>query len=236
METTDGLVLRMSPTPEEWQRVRVRLVVAAVVSVVLGVGVSLLELGAGVQLIAFELLPAVMGLVYASRFIRTFQNARPTAFVATDHSLRLERLDGSRTQDVDLSGISSIRIGPDGFGVPLRWFKEQRRGLVLLQFRGTRQGVAIPSQLASHPVTHRLLGRILAASRAVGPVRILGPAATVGEIESFARSVAAVPAAGGIPPITVPAGWYPDPSGTAPLRWWDGRAWTGHTRETPIGQ
>jgi RsiW-degrading membrane proteinase PrsW (M82 family) len=26
-----------------------------------------------------------------------------------------------------------------------------------------------------------------------------------------------------------PAGWHPDPWGQARLRWWDGRAWTGHT-------
>lgn len=25
------------------------------------------------------------------------------------------------------------------------------------------------------------------------------------------------------------AGWYPDPWGQAPARWWDGSAWTGHT-------
>jgi hypothetical protein len=26
-----------------------------------------------------------------------------------------------------------------------------------------------------------------------------------------------------------PAGWYPDPSGQWPFRWWDGTAWTEHT-------
>ncbi|MBI1376249.1 MAG: DUF4333 domain-containing protein [Frankiales bacterium] len=28
---------------------------------------------------------------------------------------------------------------------------------------------------------------------------------------------------------SVPEGWYPDPAGAAPLRWWDGRGWTGST-------
>lgn len=35
----------------------------------------------------------------------------------------------------------------------------------------------------------------------------------------------------GAPPVAVPevpAGWHPDPWGTASLRWWDGRQWTGH--------
>ena len=26
-------------------------------------------------------------------------------------------------------------------------------------------------------------------------------------------------------------GWYPDPWSAAPVRWWDGRRWTEHTRE-----
>jgi len=27
-------------------------------------------------------------------------------------------------------------------------------------------------------------------------------------------------------PEIAPFGWYPDPAGTAMLRWWDGSAWT----------
>jgi hypothetical protein len=32
----------------------------------------------------------------------------------------------------------------------------------------------------------------------------------------------ATPSAPELPPF----GWYPDPAGTAMLRWWDGRQWT----------
>ena len=41
--------------------------------------------------------------------------------------------------------------------------------------------------------------------------------------------------AGGTPPSVAapaaPANWYPDPSGQARLRYWDGFAWTGHTAD-----
>ena len=30
------------------------------------------------------------------------------------------------------------------------------------------------------------------------------------------------------PPSSTPAGWYPDPWGQAPLRWWGGQVWTAH--------
>lgn len=28
---------------------------------------------------------------------------------------------------------------------------------------------------------------------------------------------------------SAPAGWHPDPYGTARLRWWDGHSWSAHT-------
>ena len=32
-----------------------------------------------------------------------------------------------------------------------------------------------------------------------------------------------------------PAGWFPDPSGQAQLRYWDGTRWTEHTHNHPQG-
>jgi len=36
--------------------------------------------------------------------------------------------------------------------------------------------------------------------------------------------------------VNTPAGWYPDPSDQAQLRWWDGSAWTQHTHSAPPAQ
>ncbi|MER7110432.1 DUF2510 domain-containing protein [Streptomyces sp. NPDC000229] len=35
--------------------------------------------------------------------------------------------------------------------------------------------------------------------------------------------------------MTTPAGWYPDPGNPAVEHWWDGTAWTGHTRAAGTG-
>lgn len=34
-------------------------------------------------------------------------------------------------------------------------------------------------------------------------------------------------------PVSVPAGWYADPSGAPCLRWWDGQQWTTATAPQP---
>lgn len=234
-ETPEGIVIRSSPTPREWHRTRTGLVVATVVSLLVGAGLSVAELQAGVNLLALELLPFFIGVIWAVRFVRILQRARPTAVVLTDHSFRLEQLDGTRRQELDLGAVSSIRIGPDGFAVPWRWLKGPRSGLVVVRLRGNGQGLAIPPQVASHLVVRRLLARMLASSRARGPVDVSGPPAAVSEIEEMASatSIAAAGRQDYVPPITIPAGWYPDPSGQAPSRWWDGREWTGFTRDIP---
>lgn len=235
LESPDGVVLRSSPTPEEWFRAKTRLALAAAACLVVGGAISAFELRAGMQLLLLEILPFLVGLAWALRFARTFMRARPTAVVATDHSLRLERLDGSRKEDLDLSGVASIKIGPDGFSLPWRWLKGPRNGLVVLRLRSNGNGLAIPAQLASHPVGLQLLARVLAASRAHGPVSLAGPSEMVGELERLALSAKIAAVAAEIPPITIPAGWYPDPAGGQGTRWWDGRAWTDHVREATPG-
>jgi membrane protease YdiL (CAAX protease family) len=42
-----------------------------------------------------------------------------------------------------------------------------------------------------------------------------------------------VPVVAPPPPVAPPPGWYEDPWRLHPLRWWDGRAWTGHTGPPP---
>ncbi len=238
LETPSGLIIRASPTKEEFERARRRAAFAAAGCLLVGAGVSGLEeamlpqLQAGGQLLLFVAIPFLVGLTWAARFLRAFFKAKPTAVVATDHSLRLEQIDGSSHQEIDLASVSSIRIGPDGFSPLWRWMKGPRAGMVVLRLRGTGSGLGLPPQLASHPVIRQLLARMLAASRSRGPVVLAGPSATVDELEQLARS-AAVVAPSYIPPITIPAGWYPDPAGQAPLRWWDGRAWADYTRESP---
>jgi hypothetical protein len=62
-----------------------------------------------------------------------------------------------------------------------------------------------------------------------------GPAAPMVEGPPPARAPAtadapSAPVAGGLPEkaASTPAGWYADPWGMTPLRWWDGSAWTGY--------
>jgi Protein of unknown function (DUF2510)/Domain of unknown function (DUF4328) len=38
------------------------------------------------------------------------------------------------------------------------------------------------------------------------------------------------------PSQTPPPGWYTDPWGQGPLRWWDGTTWSSHTSGSPSGQ
>jgi hypothetical protein len=236
LDTPDGVVLRSSPTPKEWQRSRARLVGAAAGFVAAGAGVTVLELRAGPQLLLLELLPLLVGLTWAARLVPAVLAARPTAVVVSSHSLRLERLDGSSQQSIDLAGVSAIRIGPEGFSRPWRWMKGPREGLVMVKLRASGQSLGIPPELAGHPVVRQLLARALVASRANGPVVLAGPRGALEELDRLAADprllLASAPAVE-IPPITIPAGWYADPGGQAALRWWDGREWTGHTKGEP---
>ena len=63
-----------------------------------------------------------------------------------------------------------------------------------------------------------------------------GGAILAGGLVAWLSAAAPEPVAAGVPrsvsaPGAAPAGWYPDPSGTARLRYWTGASWSGETSE-----
>lgn len=62
---------------------------------------------------------------------------------------------------------------------------------------------------------------------ALPPRQVTGP--PVAGYPGAGQVAPAVPALPAQPRPVPPAGWYPDPGGTAASRWWDGTTWTAHT-------
>ncbi len=103
-----------------------------------------------------------------------------------------------------------------------------RLELALAHFRGT------VDQFVSGLVADLAAIDAARPAPAPGPTEPPAPAADAASAIPPASVPAAMPPPPPPPPpqpvaSTVQAGWYPDPWGAAPLRWWDGRAWSWQT-------
>jgi hypothetical protein len=60
---------------------------------------------------------------------------------------------------------------------------------------------------------------------------VVGLAPTLAARAGEATDLAFVPTEPAASPAAPEPGWYPDPSGQARLRYWDGRAWSTQTQQ-----
>jgi hypothetical protein len=89
---------------------------------------------------------------------------------------------------------------------------------------------SLPAMPVASPVATpvgALVADVAGAPSAAGASAVAAAALTppLGSPVSPALAATPMPA---VPSASPPPGWYPDPYGAARLRWWDGRAWTGH--------
>ena len=93
--------------------------------------------------------------------------------------------------------------------------------------RTAAAGQPLPAQpVAAAAVTHPP-----AASVEPGPATPSGATAVAAAANAPASGGETPTAPAPAPPTLPPANWYPDPSGQARLRYWDGSRWTDHTAQ-----
>jgi hypothetical protein len=132
--------------------------------------------------------------------------------------------------DVEL--LSSLRGRRRQLKAAKRDGRESRRAMKAFQLAASQ--LAFARQRAARGVSATVVGQPAAEAEFVAALNALGarlgPSVQAVRAQAeqqmawraaYARSVAAQAA---LPP----PGWHPDPWGAARLRWWDGRAWSGH--------
>ncbi len=122
-----------------------------------------------------------------------------------------------------------VAIGPLAEGLLTPWpQREWRRASLLVVPRA----VLAEAQVEAREISLVLARRVTEeAGRSTQFVRLPLAAVSANVRPTLDWVVAQSPArkGGADPPPGTPA-WAPDPTGQARMRWWDGSAWTGHTR------
>lgn len=148
-------------------------------------------------------------------------------------------LPGAVTVTVqDAGGGQPIPLRP--FGMPFTYEAGGRSGRGANTFRVARDGRyrvtagAAPNSGAGVMVGPPLPGKLVpTVFRGFAGIALLigGPAlGLIAVIVTAVRRRPRDPTVAAGSEAAAAAGWYPDPWGQSPQRWWDGRRWTGHTQ------
>ena len=143
-----------------------------------------------------------------------------------DELAKTQSTDGSKTNGGDLGWFSLARMVKP-FGDAVKTLKkgeytqepvQTQFGWHIIKLEDTREVTAPPFDQVKPQITNAVIRKKLQAVEVAAAKGQYGP----GHITYAGWEPLPVPA-------MAPPGWYPDNSGQAPLRWWDGRQWTPHT-------
>ena len=138
---------------------------------------------------------------------------------------------------IDVDDLSYFYLGLDvlvaavaAAAIPFLLRGSVLRGALLITI-GTLSGLSFVSYVVS-PLRGGDDDFYLRPGAIIGVVgALLVIAAGVVELLTRATApVAAAPSTRPVPPLQPPPGWYPDPSGSAGQRYWDGTSWSNETR------